>query len=102
MEFERSDRISVIRSSLTDVGIEVLEPTSIQAPLSFNEGEIFFYTENDVADVEDFVSKFVEDYVQPRSERVFMWEEGDTINIATLVIREDIPEMHYISIEVGS
>lgn len=102
VELERTDRINVIRSSFTDVGIEVLEPASIQAPLSFNQGEIFFYTENDRADVEDFVTEFIEDFVQPRSERVFMWEEGDSINIATLVIREDIPEMHYISIEVGS
>lgn len=102
MELDRESRIGIIKSSFTDVGIEVLEPASIQVPLSFNEGEIFFFTEQDRADVQDFIDKFIDDYVEPRSERVFVWEEDDRINVATLVIREEIPEMHYISIEVGS
>ena len=102
IELERVDRIGIIRSSITNAGLDVLEPSSIQAPLSFNEGEIFFYTENDQEDVETFVVEFIEEFVQPRSERIFMWEDGDSIHIATLVIREEIPEMHYISIEVGS
>lgn len=102
MELDRESRIEIIKSSFTDMGIEVLEPASIQVPLSFNEGEIFFFTEQDRADVQDFIDKFIDDYVEPRSERILIWEEDDRINVATLVIREEIPEMHYISIEVGS
>jgi hypothetical protein len=30
-----------------------------------------------------------------------MWEEDDILNLGTIVIVESIPEMHYISIEVG-
>lgn len=101
-ELDRTDRINIIKLSFTDMGIEVLEPTSISVPLSFNKGEIFFFTENDRADTLDFIAQFIEDYVQPRSERVFMWEEDNNINVGTIVIREEISEMHYISIEVGS
>ena len=101
-ELTRAERIDIIKLSLTDMGVEVLEPTSIAVPLSFLKGEIFFFTENDREDMQTFVMEFVEDYVQPRSERVFLWEKDNIINIATLVLREDIHEMHYISIEVGS
>ncbi len=102
VELNRIDRINIVRSSFTDAGIEVLEPTSIQVPLSFNEGTILFFTENDRLDTQDFITQFIETYVEPRSERVFMWEEDNNVHIGTVVIREDIPEMYYISIEVGS
>ena len=102
IELNRDDRINIIRSSFADAGIEVLEPASIQVPLSFNKGEIFFFTESDRNDTQDFITQFIEDYVEPRSERVFMWEADNIINIGTIVIRDDIPEMHYVSVEVGS
>ncbi len=30
-----------------------------------------------------------------------MWEVDDTVNLGTIIIVQEIPEMHYISIEVG-
>ncbi len=95
------DRINIVRSSFTDEGIEILEPTSIQVPLSFNEGEMFFFTENDRGDTESFLAQFIADFVKPRSEHVFLWEDEDGLNIGTIVVRDGIPEMHYVSIEVG-
>lgn len=101
VELERQDRIDIIKLAFENEGIEILEPTSIQVPLSFKEGEIFFFTESDREDTETFLSEFIDDFVKPRSERVFMWEEDNTFNIGTIVIKDNIPEMHYISIEVG-
>ena len=74
-ELERQDRIDIIKSAFENDGIEISEPTSIQVPLSFKEGEIFFFTEKDREDTDAFLSEFIDDLVMPRSERVFMWEE---------------------------
>jgi hypothetical protein len=30
-----------------------------------------------------------------------MWEEEDVLNFGTIVLVQNIPEMHYISIEIG-
>ncbi|MFB5621328.1 MAG: hypothetical protein ACE5Q7_00155 [Candidatus Nitrosomaritimum yanchengensis] len=101
VELERVDRIDIIKSIFENEGIEISEPTSIQVPLSFKEGEIFFFTESDREDTETFLSQFIDDFVKPRSERVFMWEENNRINIGTIVVKDSIPEMHYVAIEVG-
>jgi len=100
-ELERQDRVDIIKSTFENEGLEILEPTAIQVPLSFKEGELFFFTENDRADTEEFLLEFINDFVKPRSERIFMWEEENRFNIGTIVVKDGIPEMHYISIEVG-
>jgi len=30
-----------------------------------------------------------------------MWEEDDKINFGTIVLVQNVPELHYISVEVG-
>ena len=30
-----------------------------------------------------------------------MWDEDNRINIGTIVVKDSIPEMHYVAIEVG-
>jgi uncharacterized membrane protein (UPF0182 family) len=100
-ELVRQDRIDIIKSTFENEGLEILEPTAIQVPLSFREGEIFFFTEKDREDTEEFLLEFINDFVKPRSERIFMWEEDNRFNMGTIVVKDGIPEMHYISIEVG-
>ena len=102
VELIRSDRIDIIKSVFETNGISVSEPTSIQIPLSFNEGELFFFTESDRADTEDFLTKFIDDFVKPRTDRVFMWQEDTNLNIGTVLVKDELPEIHYISIEVGN
>ena len=101
-ELVKSDRIVIIKSVFEENEIRIAEPTSVQVPLSFNEGKLFFFTENDRADTIDFLFAFIDDFVKPRSDRVFMWEEETNLNIGTILVKDGIPEMHYISIEVGS
>jgi len=102
VELVRSDRIDIIKSVFEENDIIISEPTSVQVPLSFNEGQLFFFTENDRADTEEFISKFIDDFVKPRTDRVFMWQEETDLNVGTIFVKDGIPEMHYISIEVGS
>ena len=102
VELAKEDRINIIKSLFEDNGITVAEPTSIQIPLSFNEGRIFFFTESDRQEAEEFLSEFIDDFVKPRSDRVFMWQEENDLNIGTVFDKDGIPEIHYVSIEVGS
>jgi len=101
LEFDRNARIDKITSIFEEADLNLLTPSTIQVPLSFNEGEISFFTEADLEDTEKLISQFIDDFVVPRTERVFIWEEDNLLNIGTIVIVESIPEMHYISIEVG-
>ena len=102
VELAKDDRINIIKSIFEDQDITIAEPTSIQIPLSFNEGQIFFFTESDREDTEEFLNEFIDDWVKPRSERVFMWQEENNLNIGTVFAKDGISEIHYVSIEVGS
>jgi len=101
VELDRDARVDAVKSVFQEENLEILEPASIQIPLSFNEGEITFFKEVDREDTVRLISQFIDDFVKPRSDRVFMWEEENVLNFGTIFIRENIPEMHYISIEVG-
>ena len=102
VELDRNDRIDIIKKIFEENQITISEPTSIQIPLSFNEGEIIFFTENDREETVEFLSQFIDDFVKPRSDRVFMWQEENNFNIGTIYVKDGISEIHYVSIEVGS
>ena len=102
IELDKNDRVEIIKSVFTTNDISVSEPTSIQIPLSFNEGELFFFTENDRVSTEEFLSTFIDDFVKPHSKRVLIWEEGIILNIGTVSVTDGLPEIHYVSIEVGN
>jgi uncharacterized membrane protein (UPF0182 family) len=100
-DLDRTARIDAIKSVFEGEELEILMPSSIQIPLSFKEGEIVFYIPADQDGTEELISEFIDDFVKPRTDRVFMWEEEDVINFGTILTVQNIPEMHYISIEVG-
>ena len=98
---DRDARVDAIKAIFEEAELEILTPISIQIPLSFKEGEIVFYTRSDLDETEELMTKFIDDYVKPRTNRVFMWEDDDVINFGTILVSQSIPEMHYVSIEVG-
>ena len=102
VELAKEDRIKIIKDVFRENEITIAEPTSIQIPLSFNEGNLFFFTESDTEDTKEFLSEFIDDFVKPRSDRVFMWEEENNLNIGTIFVKDGISEIHFVSIEVGS
>ena len=102
MELGKDDRIEVLRTLFEEEGLSIVEPTAIMIPLSFKEGEIFFYSDAEREDTEKLISKFIDDFVKPRSDRVFMWKDNKVFNFGTIIVKDNIPEMHYITIEVGS
>ncbi len=102
VELVRSERIDIIKSVFEENDITIAEPTTVQVQLSFNEGALFFFTENDRIGTEEFLSQFIDDFVKPRSDRIFMWHEENNLNIGAIFVKDGISEMHYVSIEVGN
>lgn len=99
-ELTRADRINLVRSIFEENGIDVLEPATIQIPISFEQGSIIFYTDKELEDTRTLITGFISNFVQENN-RVFMWEKDNVINVGAIIIRNDIPEIHYLSIEVG-
>ncbi len=100
---DRQARIEAITAMFEDEGVEIARPTSIQIPIAFEEGSAFFYTEADREDTAELISSFIDDFVQPRTDSIFMWErEENTFSFGTILIRDNIPRIHYISVGVGS
>ena len=102
VELVYDDRIDIIKSVFEENDISVAEPTSIQVSVSFNEGQMFFFTEKEREETEEFLASFIDEFVKPHSDRVLMWQEENNLNIGTVYVRDGLAEMHYVSIEVGS
>ncbi|MEX1996247.1 MAG: UPF0182 family protein [Nitrosopumilaceae archaeon] len=101
VELDKDTRIETLKSLFQNENIKIVSPTSVQIPLSFEEGKTTFFQESDLEETKKLVSKFIDDFVKPRTDRVIVWETGNTINFGSIVFVENVPEMHYISIEVG-
>ena len=100
IELDKNTRIETLKSIFNESEIKILTPTEIQIPLSFKEGEAVFFTETDREAAEKLVSEFIETFVKP-SDRVYMWEKDGVLNFGTIIVEQNIPEMHYISISIG-
>ena len=98
----REDRISTLLTLFTDAGIDVLQPTTINIPVSFQEDSIIFYGSAELEVTSDIVLNFIDTFVEPRSTQIYMWEEDTRTNFGTLLLKNNILELHYISIDVGS
>ncbi len=97
---DRSERIDTIMSIFEESEIEIVSPTSIQIPLSFNEGELAFYSKADLDSVKEMITQFNSEF-GTGEKRVLIWEEGNKINFGYIKVADNITEIHYISVQVG-
>jgi len=101
LQLDQSSRVTAIQKILEEQKITVINPLTIQFPLTFQEGKVSFLEQSDLGDTKKLISTFVKNFVQPTSQRIIFWEENNTVNLGTIVIVDNVPELHYISIEVG-
>ncbi len=95
-----SSRIDAIQSILKDDKLIVVTPATIQLPLTFQEGRTTFQQPSDLDNAKTLISGFVKDFVQPGN-RIIFWQQNNTVNLGTVVVVNNVPELHYISIGVG-
>jgi uncharacterized protein len=93
-----NDRIAALERIFADAAIIVLKPTSISAPLEFQEVQARYMVETDYAAAEQAIIQFISDFAQ---DRVYEWRADDRVNFGVLREEGGIVENHYISIEVS-
>ena len=101
LSLDESARVSAIQSILKDDKLTVVTPTTIQLPVTFKEGDASFQQQSDLEQAKTLIAGFVKDFVQPAGNRIFFWQQNNTVNLGTIVINNNVPELHYITIEVG-
>ncbi|MGI0073042.1 MAG: UPF0182 family protein [Nitrosotalea sp.] len=101
ISLDESTRISTIKSILADDKLTVITPTSIQLPLTFDEGSTSFLQQSDLDNTKQLISSFVKNFIQPSSNRIIFWQGNSTVNLGTIIVVDNVPELHYISIGVG-
>ena len=100
IQLDRDQRIEKVLLIFEEKGFTLITPTTMQIPLSFEEGQIVYYTDSDYEATESLVNEFLEKSGNA-NKRILMWEEDSTINLGTITIVDSIPEMHYISVQIG-
>jgi hypothetical protein len=97
---DRSERVDTILSIFEEIGIEIVSPTTIQIPLSFNEGELAFYSKADLDPVKEMITQFNSEF-GTGEKRVLIWEIGNKFNFGYIKVADNITEIHYVSVQVG-
>ena len=97
---DRSERVDTILSIFEEIGIEIVSPTTIQIPLSFNEGELAFYSKADLDPVKEMITQFNSEF-GTGEKRVLIWEVGNKFNFGYIKVADNITEIHYITVQVG-
>jgi len=101
LQLDQVSRIATLKSVLEADNLKIVSPTSIQLPLSFEEGKTYFLQQSDLENTKNLISTFLKNFVQPRTDKIIFWEENNTVKLGTIVVVDNVPELHYISIEVG-
>jgi hypothetical protein len=99
--FDKEARIAKIKSAFEDKGLEIVTPTSLSIPLSFREGEVSLFSQIDTEATDKLLDEFLDEFVLQKTRRIVMWQDDDTVNIGVISTVEGVPELHYISVEVG-
>ena len=97
---DRSERVDTILSIFEEIGIEIVSPTTIQIPLSFNEGELAFYSKADLDPVKEMITQFNSEF-GTGEKRVLIWEIGNKFNFGYIKVADNITEIHYVTVQVG-
>ena len=101
MQLDQTARIDTIQKILKEDNLTVVSPTSIQLPLSFQEGTVSFLQQSDLDNTKKLISTFVKNFVQPNNSRIIFWQENNTVKLGAIMVVNNVPELHYISIGVG-
>jgi len=98
---DRATKITNILKLFEDKNISVLKPTTIAAPLTFQEQDVIYDTDEDFENVERGINILIDGWLSADTTRVLMWDDDEKVNFGVATILDGITELHYVSIEVG-
>ncbi|CDI06550.1 UPF0182 family protein [Candidatus Nitrosotenuis uzonensis] len=99
--FNKDERIKTVRTIFEERGLEIVTPTSLQVPLSFKEGDVSLFSRADMDTTNELLNKFISEHVTAGTKRVLLWQDEEAINLGVIKTVDGIPELHYITIDVG-
>ncbi|CAE6488677.1 conserved membrane hypothetical protein [Candidatus Nitrosotenuis uzonensis] len=99
--FNKDERIKTVRTIFEERGLEIVTPTSLQVPLSFKEGDVSLFSRADMDTTNELLNKFISEHVTAGTKRVLLWQDEEAINLGVIKTIDGIPELHYITIDVG-
>ncbi|MEM3172191.1 MAG: hypothetical protein QXE82_01485, partial [Candidatus Nitrosotenuis sp.] len=97
----KDERIKTVRTIFEERGLEIVTPTSLQVPLSFKEGDVSLFSRADMDTTNELLNKFISEHVTAGTKRVLLWQDEEAINLGVIKTIDGIPELHYITIDVG-
>ena len=102
-DLSRDARMTAIEALFEGQGAGIVRPSSIQASLSFEEARAYFYTAAEEGEAASTILGFIDSFIGS-SDRIVSWEdeEAETISYGTIMVRDGITELHYITVEVGN
>lgn len=98
---DREAKITSMLKLFEDKNISVVKPTTISVPLTFQEQQVIYDTDDDFGEVEKAVNSLIEKWLKGDAKRVLVWEEGANVNFGVVTIVDGVTEVHYVTVEVG-
>jgi uncharacterized protein len=99
--FDVSDMLGKLRQIFSNVGLSLIKPILVLAPLTFKEADACYLFNSDFANAQKTISKFLKDFGSWGDGRIFEWETDNKVNYGVIKEVYGITENHYVSIEVG-
>ena len=97
---DKDARIDSVLAIFEEKGISLITPTSIQIPLSFSIGDTAFYSKADLETTTELITQFTSS--AGIGNRILMWQEANIVHFGYIKTVDNVSELHYIAIEVGS
>jgi len=93
-------RIANLIAIFEEANLAVLTPAAINPDVSFLEGNIKYLSEEDWINVKALLNSFLELCDAYQASRVFMWVEDGKVNFGIMIRVEEVPELHYITVDL--
>jgi hypothetical protein len=99
--YDRNQRIAAVKMLFEQQGLQVVMPTALQIPISFKEGEMSLFNRLDLEMVSGPINDFINNHVLQKTKRVVMWEDDAHVYVGAITVNDNVPELHYISVNIG-
>lgn len=98
---DRDTKINNMVKLFEDKNISVVKPTTINVPLTFQEQQVTYDTDEDFENVQKAITSLIDKWLGTDGKRVLIWEEEEKVNFGVATMLDGITEVHYITVEVG-
>ncbi len=101
-KLDRATKINNVLDLFEKKELQVVKPTTISVPLTFQEKQVEYNVEGDLDNVKKAVDDFIAKWVTEKDKRILEWEQGDNVNFGVVIVSDGIPEVHYLAVKVGT